>query len=359
MNQALPPGWVVPDPIPRRPAPGYEYAGFWRRFWAYWIDSMLLSIPLTLLGLVVFGNTITAFFSTSPIQYDPATRRYIESPEFIAGLGGLLASFARTFVLSWIAQVLYFATCWSRLGASLGQKLLGVEVRTEQTGTWIGFRRGCVRTLGYLVSGIILDLGFIWAAFDPRKQGWHDKIAGTVVIRRSGQDSRAGPFVVIFVVIGLLAVSIPITAFAVSLRTTVLPGSSLAPVPSLGPTSTAVTGLYQVGSTSQPVAEDIWFGSSFDPKTMAMSGRATTFPRNQPIVFVAHTFTLFGGRDSVSVHWVAAAEDHDLEEVNFPAGGNLVGDKVPASAMSQAGTVRFEILDSGGVTMATGWFTVQ
>ena len=238
MNEALPPGWVMPDPIPRRPAPGYEYAGFWRRFWAYLVDTLLLSIPLTLLGVVVFGNTIPAFSSTSAIQYDSFSGRYVLSPEFTAGLGSLFSSIARTFVLSWIAQTLYFATCWSRFGASPGQKLLGVEIRTEQTGTWIGFRRGIVRSFGYLVSGLVLDLGFIWAAFDKRKQGWHDKIAGTVVIRRSGQDSRAGPFVVILVVIGLLVVTVPLRAFAVSLRAPVLPGSTPAPVPTFVSTST-------------------------------------------------------------------------------------------------------------------------
>jgi uncharacterized RDD family membrane protein YckC len=41
------------------------------------------------------------------------------------------------------------------------------------------------RYLGYYVSTLVIGLGFLWIAFDARKQGWHDKIAGTVVIRRS------------------------------------------------------------------------------------------------------------------------------------------------------------------------------
>jgi uncharacterized RDD family membrane protein YckC len=39
------------------------------------------------------------------------------------------------------------------------------------------------RYLGYYVSLLGLGLGFVWVAFDARKQGWHDKLAGTVVIR--------------------------------------------------------------------------------------------------------------------------------------------------------------------------------
>ena len=39
--------------------------------------------------------------------------------------------------------------------------------------------------VGYVVSSMVCYIGLIWAAFDPRKQGWHDKIAGTVVTRKA------------------------------------------------------------------------------------------------------------------------------------------------------------------------------
>jgi len=50
------------------------------------------------------------------------------------------------------------------------------------------------RYFGYYVSGLILALGFIWIAFDKRKQGWHDKLAGTLVIREGDdqEDSSQG-----------------------------------------------------------------------------------------------------------------------------------------------------------------------
>jgi uncharacterized RDD family membrane protein YckC len=57
-------------------------------------------------------------------------------------------------------------------------------VRNERDGSRISFARGCLRYLGTLVSIYVLYIGLIWAAFDARKQGWHDKIAGTVAIRR-------------------------------------------------------------------------------------------------------------------------------------------------------------------------------
>ncbi|TAL09221.1 MAG: RDD family protein, partial [Chloroflexota bacterium] len=48
----------------------------------------------------------------------------------------------------------------------------------------IGLGRSLLRYLGYLISWWILGIGFIWVAFDRKKQGWHDKIGGTVVVRR-------------------------------------------------------------------------------------------------------------------------------------------------------------------------------
>ena len=50
-----------------------------------------------------------------------------------------------------------------------------------------------IRYLGYYVSAIPFGLGLLWVAFDPRKQGWHDKMAGTVVVRR-----RRGAALVVF-----------------------------------------------------------------------------------------------------------------------------------------------------------------
>ena len=66
-----------------------------------------------------------------------------------------------------------------------GRRLLGIKV-VNQSGERISFWRGLLReTIGKAVSGIFVYLGYITAAFDSRKQAWHDKIAGTFVVRRS------------------------------------------------------------------------------------------------------------------------------------------------------------------------------
>lgn len=73
---------------------------------------------------------------------------------------------------------------WSFAGGTIGQRALGMQVRREADGRRISLGRAALRYAGYLVAWIPLALGIFWIGLDPRKQGWHDKIAGTFVIRR-------------------------------------------------------------------------------------------------------------------------------------------------------------------------------
>ena len=58
----------------------------------------------------------------------------------------------------------------------------------EKTGQPLTLNQSVIRYLGYFASTIVLGLGFIWIAFDGKKQGWHDKMAGSVVVRDYGMD---------------------------------------------------------------------------------------------------------------------------------------------------------------------------
>jgi uncharacterized RDD family membrane protein YckC len=62
--------------------------------------------------------------------------------------------------------------------------VLGLRVVDAATGQNIGIGRAIGRFVGFLISSAVLDIGLIWAAFDPRKQGWHDKMASTFVVRK-------------------------------------------------------------------------------------------------------------------------------------------------------------------------------
>jgi len=60
--------------------------------------------------------------------------------------------------------------------------IFGLKV-VQSTGEKMTLGVGFLRWVGYIISGMVFYLGFIWIAFDGKKQGWHDKIAGTVVVR--------------------------------------------------------------------------------------------------------------------------------------------------------------------------------
>lgn len=140
-------------------APSFEYVGFWIRLIATLVDTLimaLLAIPFFVLG----------FFSGTFQLWD------------------LLALSAfNEFVFGHVLPAIVVIALWIKFRATPGKMLFGAVVVDAQTGQAITPKQGLLRYLGYFVSSLVFCLGFIWVAFDERKQGWHDKIAGTVVIR--------------------------------------------------------------------------------------------------------------------------------------------------------------------------------
>ena len=87
-----------------------------------------------------------------------------------------------SYFVSFTISIGYFIYGWA-LGSTRGMRFFGLVVVDAQTGQPIGFGRAGLRYLGYVLSIVPCYLGLMWAAFDPKKQGWHDKIAGSVVVQ--------------------------------------------------------------------------------------------------------------------------------------------------------------------------------
>lgn len=134
-----------------------HYAGFWIRFVAYFIDSIILGAALGLLARFVLG--IDNLDVEQPFSVS----------ETLIGL---------------VLQGIYFVSMWVRFGASIGKMAVGIIIVQADDYGRITVGQAVGRFFGQFLSAIPLLLGFIWAAFDPRKQTWHDKLAGTVVIYR-------------------------------------------------------------------------------------------------------------------------------------------------------------------------------
>jgi uncharacterized RDD family membrane protein YckC len=86
--------------------------------------------------------------------------------------------------LSTLFQAVYFTYFWSAAGKgqTLGSRALNIRV-VKTDGSYLDYGGAFLRFIGFVISCVVFLIGVIWAAFDAHKQGWHDKIAGTYVVK--------------------------------------------------------------------------------------------------------------------------------------------------------------------------------
>jgi uncharacterized RDD family membrane protein YckC len=155
------------QPLPTHHQDRGLHAGFWRRVLAWLIDALVLSPVFVMLYLGVAGT------AAAPLAMRPH---------------GLLPF--RVLPSLWLVGVLvpwlYYALCeCSAWQATPGKLALGLRV-TDECGRRIGFGRATGRFFGKLLSGLVLDIGYLLAGWTERKQALHDLMAGCCVVRREG-----------------------------------------------------------------------------------------------------------------------------------------------------------------------------
>jgi uncharacterized RDD family membrane protein YckC len=134
------------------------YAGFWIRLVAALIDSLVwcaIAVPLL---WVAYG------------------RAALQSESLVGGP----VDFLVTWVLPAMATILF----WVYREATPGKMAVRARVVDARTGQHPSTAKLIGRYFAYFVATLPLGLGLLWVAWDDRKQGWHDKLAGTVVVRR-------------------------------------------------------------------------------------------------------------------------------------------------------------------------------
>ncbi|MBP6352184.1 MAG: RDD family protein [Acinetobacter sp.] len=138
----------------------YAYAGFWIRLLASIIDSIIMVVVLIPLAML-FGTGSNVSENN-------------------------LASFQMTTASEWLWQLLaaiFYIFCWVKFAGTPGKRLLRLKVLDEMTGEHITVGPAVIRYIGYIPSTLVFCLGFFWIGFDNKKQGWHDKMARTVVVK--------------------------------------------------------------------------------------------------------------------------------------------------------------------------------
>jgi uncharacterized RDD family membrane protein YckC len=153
-----------------------HYAGFVTRYIAFLIDILLIAVASTLI-ITVTRVTIDFF-----------------------GIDKLLAQIGQTLGLSpeeptvnnlfsWLAKIagslfvfgLYSVVSWVLVGKTVGKALMGLRVLAED-GRGLSIKKAIIRALGYYISAWALLMGFLWVLVDDRRQAWHDKFAGSLVV---------------------------------------------------------------------------------------------------------------------------------------------------------------------------------
>lgn len=135
----------------------FEYVGFWARAWASVIDTVLGAIIIWPILTMVYGQE---YWTGDRLLHGPVD-----------------------FLVSWVFPVVAVVLFWIARQATPGKMAISAKIVDAKTGGVPSTGQMIGRYAAYYVSLLPLFLGFIWVAFDDRKQGWHDKLAGTLVVR--------------------------------------------------------------------------------------------------------------------------------------------------------------------------------
>jgi uncharacterized RDD family membrane protein YckC len=144
---------------------GKEYAGFWIRFGAMLIDLVVMIIVLYIPLTMIYGE------------------EHWIGEQFIYGFWDV--------ILGYIVPIVVTIWFWLRYSGTPGKMATKLRIVDAATGNKMTTGQAIGRYFAYTIAILPLCLGLIWVGIDKKKQGWHDKLAGTVVIRDTGKQSEA------------------------------------------------------------------------------------------------------------------------------------------------------------------------
>jgi uncharacterized RDD family membrane protein YckC/type II secretory pathway pseudopilin PulG len=230
------PAGVVPASI--------KYAGFWMRWVALILDGIILAVPGIIVQLLVAFTLAAYGFSAN-------------SGQIIASLSYLVLYFA------------YFVLMTYYNGATLGKMIVGIKVQSE-SGQKLSVGQVVLReTIGKIISGLIISIGYMMAGFTDRKRALHDMMAKTVVVYKDPTKSHTAGLVVgiilacilpVLAIIGILS-----SIVLVSLNVARQKGFDAQTKSALSQMRTEAEVYYGQNNNSYSVARDCSSGMFVDP----------------------------------------------------------------------------------------------
>ncbi len=137
-----------------------QLAGFWRRFASLIIDSIIVSVIGQVIGAIV-----------------------VHGDNRQATAGGV----------SFLIGLAYYTWGFGS-GQTLGCRVLNLKIVDQNTGGVPGYGKGLIRYIVSIVSAAVILIGFLWMLWDSKKQTWHDKVAGTLVVYTGASSSNQVSF---------------------------------------------------------------------------------------------------------------------------------------------------------------------
>jgi len=182
----------------KKNGPDKKYANFNRRMMAATIDSVLAMIVLA----PIMNYFLTLYAPLPPIDWSaigaqiPSNATSNEANRIVLmalAEGGYITRWLNNLFLQFVALSAATGLCWYYWSATPGKMLLRMKVVDAKTQAPINLLQIIMRLMGYMISTMVFCLGFFWIGIDKRKQGWHDKLADTVVIIVKRDSAAAVP----------------------------------------------------------------------------------------------------------------------------------------------------------------------
>ncbi len=148
-----------------------QYVGFWARVGAAAIDTVVM--------VLVFTPVFAVLGLGTGFQQDDQ------------GMPVLPPDYWNNLAVQQLIAAAVIVAFWAWRMATPGKMLIGAVIVDVSTFSRPSTGRLVLRYLAYFVSTLPLGLGLLWVGWDPRKQGWHDKIAGTVVVKKASLPAVA------------------------------------------------------------------------------------------------------------------------------------------------------------------------
>ncbi len=158
------------------------YAGFGQRLLAFIIDGIIIGIVYTVILTPIM--TVIGLGIASEAQNMQGLSEDEATAATVGMVGSILAAVGTAILAIYAIQLLYYAIMESsKYQASVGKLAMGIKV-VDLNGNRVSFGTAFIRAIGKILSGAIMYIGYLMAAFTEKKQGLHDMIASTLVVKK-------------------------------------------------------------------------------------------------------------------------------------------------------------------------------